>query len=259
MMNDQRISLSIKDGIARLVMTGAARRNAVDLQWCREFAEATIACAADESIKVVVLSAEGDFFSVGGDIDNFIANRAHLRPHVLEMASLFHLGIMRLHQGAAPVISAVNGMAAGGGFSIALLGDIVLAKRSARFVAAYTNSGLSPDGGLTYNLPRLVGIRRAFELMALNTPLSAEQALDLGIITRVFDDASFEADVEAIVQQVAAMPVGALPALKKLMAASLDSSLQQQLDREAESVARLAASPATLEVLDAFLRRRTKR
>ncbi|WP_428248523.1 enoyl-CoA hydratase/isomerase family protein [Ferrovibrio sp.] len=258
-MNGQRINLSITDGIARLVMAGAARRNAVDLQWCREFSEAAIACAADDSIKLVVISAEGDFFSVGGDIDNFIANRTHLRPHVLEMASLFHLGIMRLHQGPAPVISAVNGMAAGGGFSIAILADIVLAKRSARFVAAYTSSGLSPDGGLTYNLPRIVGARRAFELMALNPVLSADQALELGLVTRVFEDASFEANVETVVQQVAAMPAGALPALKKLMASSLDNTLQQQLDREAESVARLAASPATLDVLDAFLRRRNKR
>jgi 2-(1,2-epoxy-1,2-dihydrophenyl)acetyl-CoA isomerase len=183
-MSGKRIDFSKANGIARICLTAPERRNAIDLDWCHAFSEAAIACASDDGLKCVLLSAEGDFFSVGGDIDGFLANRDHLRAHVLQMASLFHLGITRLHHGPAPVISAVNGMAAGGGLSLALIADMVLAKRSAKFVSAYTKSGLSPDGGLSYNLPRMVGTRRAFEIMALNPVLSAEAALDLGIVTR---------------------------------------------------------------------------
>jgi len=255
-MTGKRIAFSKANGIARIKLAAPERRNAIDLDWCHAFSEAAIACASDDALKCVLLSAEGDFFSVGGDIDGFLANRDHLRAHVLEMASLFHLGISRLHHGAAPVISAVNGMAAGGGLSLALIADMVLAKRSAKFVSAYTKSGLSPDGGLSYNLPRMVGTRRAFEIMALNPVLSADAALDLGIVSRVFDDAEFEQEVEAIVQTLAGMPLGVLSAVKRLLAHSPNASLQQQLDMEADQVSRLAASPATLSVLEAFLSRR---
>lgn len=257
-MTEKRIDFSRKDGVARITLANPGRRNAVDLAWCKAFAEAAMACAADDGLKCILLAAEGDFFSVGGDIDDFIANRDHLRSHVLEMASLFHLGITRLHHGAAPLVAAVNGMAAGGGFSLALTADIVLAKRSARFASAYTKSGLSPDGGLSYNLPRLAGMRRAFEIIALNPILDAETALDWGLITRVYDDAAFADAVEQVVQTLAAMPSGTMAAVKRLLAKSPDASLQQQLDAEADQVSRLAASPATLDVLQAFLSRRSK-
>lgn len=254
-----RIKLSRQDGIARLILANPARRNAVDLAWCREFAEAALACAADDGLRCILLAAEGDFFSVGGDIDDFIANQDKLRAHVLEMASLFHLGIMRLQQGPAPLVAAVQGMAAGGGLSLALTADIVLAQRSARFTSAYTKSGLSPDGGLSYTLPRLIGQRRAFDMLALNPVLNAETALAWGLITRVCDDAAFDAEVEQVVQSLAKMPAGTMAAVKRLMAKSPDATLQQQLDAEADQVSRLAASPATLAVLQAFLSRRGQR
>ena len=251
-----RIRFSTKDGIGRITLAAPAARNAVDIGWCEDFAEAAKACATDASLRVVLIEAEGDFFSVGGDIDHFIAHRNDLTPHVRRMAALFHEGLLSLHNGRLPVVSAVQGLAAGGGFSLALQADLILAAQSARFCSAYSSSGLSPDGGLTYTLPRMLGTRRAFEIMALNPVLDAETAQRLGIVARVFADDVFRAEVEACIARLAGMSAGALAALKKLLAASLDNNMEQQLAMEAESVAQLAGSEDTQAILEAFLARR---
>lgn len=257
--NGHRLKFNLDQGIARITMAGPESQNAIDLGWCHSFAEATNICASDPSVKLVVLQAEGRFFSVGGDIDGFIANRGHLKAHVLQMANMFHTGIMRLYRGQAPVIAAVGGTAAGGGMSLALTADMVLARRSTQFVAAYTRSGLTPDGGLSWFLPRMVGIKRAFEIMSLNEPISAEAAQSLGIVTRVFDDAAFDSGVEEIIGKLSQMSAPALAGLKRLLVQSPTASLAEQFDAEADQVSTIAASPETLAILDAFLARRTKR
>lgn len=253
-----RIELTRRDGVARLRLAAPARRNAVDLEWCREFAAAATTCAADDSVRVVLIDAAGDWFSVGGDIDYFIAHREELRTTVYEMTALFHAGIMRFHRGNAPVVAAVNGMAAGGGFSLACGADLILAKRSAKMVSAYSSSGLSPDGGLTYFLPRIVGIRTAFEMIALNRVLTADDAQRLGLVTRVIDDSAFTAEVEATITALLKIPRGALAGVKRLLANSLTNSLPQQLDQESMQIADLASSPETQAVLDQFLARRAR-
>lgn len=251
-----RIRFTSKDGIGRIVLAAPAARNAVDLGWCEDFAKAAKACAEDAALRVVLLEAEGDFFSVGGDIDHFIAHRSDLTAHVRRMAGLFHEGLLALHHGRLPVVSAVQGLAAGGGFSLALQADLILAAQSARFCSAYSSSGLSPDGGLTYTLPRMVGTRRAFEMMALNPVMDAETAHRLGIVARVIADDAFRAEVESCIARLAGMSAGALAALKRLLAASPDNTMERQLAMEAESVAQLAGSAETQKILEAFLARR---
>ncbi len=251
-----RIRFTSAHGIGRITLAAAAARNAVDIGWCEDFAKAAKACALDASLRVVLIEAEGDFFSVGGDIDHFIAHRDDLTPHVRRMAGLFHDGLLSLHHGKLPVVAAVQGLAAGGGFSLALQADLILAAQSARFCSAYSSSGLSPDGGLTYTLPRMVGTRRAFEIMALNPVMDAETAQRLGIVARIFADDAFRTEVEACIARLAAMSAGALAALKSLLAVSPDNTLEQQFAAEAESVAQLAGSAETQKILEAFLARR---
>ncbi len=251
-----RIRFSPKDGVGRIALAAPTARNAVDIGWCEDFSAAAKACGADASLRVVLIEADGDFFSVGGDIDHFIAHRNDLTPHVRRMAGLFHEGLLALHHGGLPVVAAVQGLAAGGGFSLALQADLILAAKSARFVSAYSSSGLSPDGGLTYTLPRMVGTRRAFEIMALNPVMDAETAQRLGIVARIFADDVFKTEVEACVRRLAGMSAGALAALKRLLASSLNNSLEQQFSAEAEAVAQLAGSAETLKILEAFLARR---
>lgn len=254
-MSDAKVRFAIEGPIANIVLADAANRNAFDLRFVQEFAHAAIACAANDAVKVIVLRAEGDAFSVGGDIRHFVENRGRLREHVLEMASLFHVGLMRLRSASALLIVAVNGVAAGGGFSLVCNADMAVAKRSAKFVSAYTRSGLTPDGGGTYLLPRIVGVKKAFDIMATNPTLSAEEALALGIVSRVYADEEFDAEVERLAQTLAASPAGALAGLKALFRSSASASFEEQLDAEARSIAALACSPATLERLAAFLQR----
>lgn len=254
-----RLDCSIEDGVARLNMSAPQVRNAIDLGWCRSFAHAARECTADRSVRVIVLAAQGEVFSVGGDLDHFLSARSRIRAEAYEMTQLFHAGLQRLEQGQAPVVTALRGMAAGGGMSLAISGDIVIASRKARLVTAYTRSGLTPDGGLTWRLPRIVGARKAFELLALNETLDADRACALGLVTQVVDDESFEASVEAVVAQLKAMSAVALGGLKRLMAVSPGNSLAEQFDQESATIADTLDQPETSAMLDAFLARRQSR
>ncbi len=251
-----RIDLEIREGVARLTNSTPDGRNAIDLGWCHSFSSMARRCASDTSVRVVVLQSRGEFFSVGGDIDDFIAHRALMPGHANEMANHLHSGIQLLVRGRAPVIAAVRGVAAGGGMSLALSADMVIASRAARFITAYTRSGLSPDGGLSWVLPRIVGPKRAFDLLALNDPVTADEALSLGMVSRVCDEAEFDATLESIIARLCAMSPVALAGLKRLMASSPGSTLAQQFDNEAETIGEVLTRPETNALLDAFVARR---
>ena len=252
-MSFGRLVFSIEEGLARIVIANEANSNAIDLQVCRELAEAATAIGLDASIKAVLIEARGKAFGVGGDLKELVRNRDRIQAHILEMTTHFHAAIVQLRSVTAPVVIAVNGIAAGGSFSLVCTADMAIAKRSAKFVAAYTRSGLSPDGGGTFFLPRIVGVQRAFDIFATNPTLTADQALELGILSRVVDDDVFEAEVSKLVQTIMESPPGALPALKKLLRGSTSASLEQQLLAESEAIATLAASSATLARLNAFV------
>lgn len=254
-----RINYRADRGVARITLAAPEARNAIDLGWCRSFAEISRECSADPAVKVVVLAAQGDMFSVGGDLDHFISARTRIAAEAYEMTQLFHAGLMRLAQGRAPVVSVVQGMAAGGGFSLAVSGDLVIASRQARFVTAYSRSGLTPDGGLTWLLPRVVGVRRAFELLALNETLDADQALAIGLVSRVCEHDQIENTVAQVVDRLLAMSPPALAGLKRLMALSAASSLAEQFEHESAMMADNLTRPETSAMLDAFLARRQSR
>ena len=255
-MSNQVIDFSISDGIARIVFDDAERHNVVGLQFVRELADAAIACEGSQGLRVVLLTARGKSFSVGGDLNEFLRERGNLRPHVRAMAMYFHQAITILHRLTAPVVCAVNGMAGGGGMSMVLMSDLAIATRSAKFNLAYTRMGLTPDGGGTWFLPRLVGAQRAFDIVATNPTLTADQACAMGLIARVVDDADYAVEVEKVLAQLAAAPTGAVAQAKRLLRASLINSLEQQLELEAQSIADQAAQPETLAKMEAFFAQR---
>lgn len=256
-MTQQPIALTVAGGVARLILANPDNRNAIDGAFCEAFAQAAARCEGDPDIRVILLAADGEMFSVGGNFRDFVANRTRIEAHLRGMAALFHAGILSLRRAVAPVVAAVRGTAAGGGFSLVCAADLVIASQAARFVSAYTRSGLTPDGGLSYFLPRIVGARAAFDIMATNPTLDAEQARALGIVSRVVEDAAFAAESDKLVQQLAAMPAGALAGLKTLMRASTEAELAAHLAAEADLLARNAASPECQHLLDAFLARKT--
>jgi 2-(1,2-epoxy-1,2-dihydrophenyl)acetyl-CoA isomerase len=252
-VSEQRIDLTVADGVARLVLARPDRRNAIDLIFCRQFAALAASLEADASVAVILLTARGDWFSVGGDLRDFVAHRDHVESHVRAMAAAFHAGILALRRAAAPVVAAVAGTAAGGGFTLVCGADLLLAARSARFVSAYIRSGLTPDGGGTFFLPRIVGARAAFDILATNPVLSADAAKALGIVTRVVEDVDFGRATETLLADLLALPPGALAGLKQLLRGSGEAGLEAHLAAEADSIARRAADPETLRRLDAFL------
>ena len=257
-MPEQVIAFSVADGIARIVIDDAARHNVVGAQFTQEFARAAIACEGREDVRVVLLTANGREFSVGGDLNEFLAVRDRLRAHIREMATYFHLGITVLNRLPVPVVCAVNGLAAGGGMSLAMMADMTIATRSAKFTLAYTRSGLTPDGGGSWFLPRLVGAQRAFDIMATNPTLSAEEACQLGLIARVADDDKFQAETEKLLRQLADAPSGSVQRAKRLLRASFTNSLEQHLELESQNIAEIAATPTTIATLEAFFAARKK-
>ena len=253
-MSYTTIKVSHANGIGRVALAREAQLNAIDLETTQDLADASKELA-DADLKVVLLTGVGKAFSVGGDIAHFIAKKATLEQEVLAMAASFHEAIARFHDMPAPLVVAVNGVAAGGGFSLVCGADLAIAKRSAKFVSAYTRSGLTPDGGGTWFLPRLVGPQRAFHLMAMNPTLTADEALAMGIIGRVVDDASFDAEVENVLETIARLPSGAAQSLKKLIHASSSRPLAAHLAEEARSISKTIVHPETLAKLDAFMKK----
>ena len=255
-MTNRKIDFSISDRVARIIIDDVANHNVVGAQFTRELAQSAIACEGNADIRVILLTANGNEFSVGGDLNEFLAERDHLREHVREMASYFHLAITILHRIPVPVVCAVNGIAAGGGVSLVCMSDLAIAKRSARFNLAYTRSGLTPDGGSTWFLPRLVGVQRAFDIMATNPTLSAEEAQSIGLIARVVDDDDYAEAVETLLATLAAAPANAIGLGKRLLRQGLSNSLEQQLELEGQAIAENVSAPETLERIEAFFAKR---
>lgn len=251
----QRVRLSIAGAVARLTFVNPRRRNVIDRRFAEELLEVARSCSTAR-VAVVVVAAEGEAFSVGGDIDEFVAQGHRIGAHIAELAHLFHQGVLALQQSSAAIVVALTGMAAGGGFSLVCGADLVIAARSARLCSAYARSGLTPDGGGTWFLPRLVGRQRAFDLLAMSPMLTADEAGRIGIVSRVVDDDQLTAVVEDCVGQLAALAPGVLAGIKGLLREDGLASLERQLERESDSIAALAASPATMALLSAFVGRR---
>lgn len=251
-MTYEKIEFTVADGIARIIIDDVPNHNVVGSQFARELAHAAVACEGNDAVRAVLLSAKGDKFSVGGDLNEFLRERDHLRGHVREMAHFFHLGITVLNRLPVPVVCGVNGIAAGGGVSLALMCDLTIAKRSAKFNLAYTRSGLTPDGGSTWFLPRLVGAQRAFDIMATNPTLSAEEAQAMGLIARVVDDQNFEQELETVLKTLANSPSQAIGRGKHLLRMSQSNSLESQLELESQMIAENVSAPETLAMLEAF-------
>ena len=250
-----KVELEIAAHTAWITLNDPQHHNTVDMRFTEEFLEAARACEAATDLRVLVLRARGECFSFGGDIAEFVREKSRIQQHVRIMAANFHQAILLLHRLPAPLLVSVQGMAAGGGFSLVCAADLAVAAQSARFNFAYTRSGLTPDGGSTFFLTRAVGRQKAFELMALNPTLSAAEAADLGLLAKVVADDALDAETEKMVEQLCRLPSRSLAGLKRLLNDAHRSSLEEQFEREAQSIAEIAATSATMATLEAFLQR----
>ena len=218
--------------------------------------DAAILQAEQASARAVLISAEGRNFCVGGDLRGMAA--AGDRGALLrEMADGLHAGLRRLDGLGVPVVAAVNGSAAGAGLSLAVAGDILIGSEGSSYRMAYTAIGLSADGGSTFHLPRLIGLRLTQEMAYLNRSLNAAEALASGLLTRVVPDDSLLDEALGVARQLAQGPTGAFRRMKRLLGNGLRNSFAAQLDVEAEAIAESAAMADAGEGVRAFLERRS--
>ncbi|CAN5752993.1 enoyl-CoA hydratase-related protein [soil metagenome] len=241
--------------ITRITLNRPQAANGMNDALLTELADAA-ARADTEATKVVVLTGAGRFFSAGGDLKAMAASPLGPGPFVRGIAEDLHKAISTFARMDAVLITAVNGVAAGAGFSLAISGDLVLAASSASFTMAYTKAGLSPDGSSSYYLPRLIGIRRTQELMLTNRTLSADEALQWGVVNEVVDGAELMARADALANQIAAGAKGSHAAVKKLVLATWDNSIEEQMALEATLIGENADAADGKEGIDAFLNKR---
>lgn len=230
--------------------------NTIDPALARALLEAAKRCDEDDDIRCVVLTGRGKLFCGGGDVSAFSAAGADVSAFLEDLAETLHAAIMRLMRMRKPLITLVNGPAAGAGMSLAMIGDFALAARSAHFSPAYTALGLSPDGGMSWLLPRVVGLRRAQEIILSNRRVSSDEAERIGIVTRIVDGEQLLASGAELAAKLAAEPVAALGAVRRLLLESYDSTLETQLEREMRSIAALGNSEESRRRVAAFVARR---
>ena len=255
-MNLDTIALRIDDSVGRITLRRPGHANAMNPTMARELLQVAIACDVDTSIRAVLLDAEGKMFCAGGDLATFSQAGDDLARLLKQMTVDLHAAISRLARLRAPVIAAVQGAAAGAGFSLACACDLVVAARSAKLTMAYTRAGLVPDGSSTYFLPRLLGRRRALELMLLNPVLTAEEACQWGLVNRVVDDAALGDEALTLAQQLAKGPTGAFAAAKRLVLTSSHETLESQMELEAAAITAAATGADGQEGIAAFLEKR---
>lgn len=254
-----RFELTVREGIARLHLCRPESGNAIDGEFGIQFAAHVRRLEQTPGLRAVLVTAAGRFFCVGGDLKEFIALGDGIGDHLRETSLNFHRGVLGLSRLPVPVVAAVGGTAAGGGLSFLCGMDLVVAARSARFTFAYTRSGLTPDGGGSWFLPRIVGRRRAFDLLATNPTLDATEAAAIGLVSRVVEDEELDQAAATLVEELAGGATGALGGLKALLDASDVNSLEAQLELESRSIARSGGGPEGREGLSAFVARRSPR
>jgi len=239
--------------ISRITLNRPDAANGMNDAMTAELADAAARCA---TAKVVIITGAGRFFCAGGDLKAMASSPLGPGRFVKGIADDLHKAIAQFARMDAVVITAVNGTAAGAGFSLAVAGDLVVAASSASFTMAYTRAGLSPDGGASYYLPRLVGVRRAHDLMLTNRKLSAAEAEEWGLVNYVVDDAELGAKVDALAGEIASGARGSHAAVKKLLLASFDNGIETQLDLESTFISKNADGADGREGIDAFLNKR---
>lgn len=240
-----------RDGIARITLNRAARSNAFDLATAKLFTELVHRAAAD-TVRVVLISGNGPRFCAGGDLAAMAADGLTAQP-LTELASTLDLGLQMLAALDKPVVAAVHGAVAGAGLGLLLSCDLAVAARSTKFLMAYDGVGLTPDCGVSYLLPRAIGQQRALQLALSGRVLSAEDALQWGLLATVVDDDQLTATAAAMVEKLAKKAPFALGQAKRLIRTSWLVTRQQSGQDEAATIGAAATTPDAQRLIAAFL------
>ena len=242
--------------ILQITLNQPEAYNALNLDLMKMLGETLSHAAADRAIQGVLLTGSGKAFCSGGDL-KWISQQSQEAGSVLyRLAPQFHLSITEIRRMEKPVVAAINGIAAGGGFSLALACDFRLMAQSTTLRQAYTSSGLSIDGGGSFALPRLVGLARAMEILAFDHPISSGQALEWGLVTRVIPDDQVVQEALSMLEGLTKTALHSFAWSKKLLMDSFNNTLETQLELERQGISDCAAHPNGQEGIRAFVEKR---
>lgn len=233
--------------------------NAFDFDMMAALSEALARATTDTAVAGVLLTGSGKAFCAGGDLKWISQQAGDAGATVYRLAPQFHAAIVEMRRMPKPVVAAVNGIAAGGGFSLALACDFRVMAESAVLRQGYTSNGLSIDGGGTFALPRLVGLARAMEIAAFDQPIPANQALAWGLVTKVVPDVRVREEALSMLEGLAASATHSFAWSKRLLTESLDHTLETQLELERQGISDCARHPQGREGIRAFVEKRKPR
>lgn len=244
------------DGLATVLLNRPEAYNALNMEMVESLTADMITLAGDSGVRGIIISGEGKAFCAGGDLKYALEFPDGASAAFRELAARFHRAILEIRRMPKAVIAAVNGIAAGGGFSLALACDFRVMAKSAALRQAYTSSGLCIDGGGSFTLPRLVGIARAMEIMAFDRPISSEQALAWGLATRVAEDGNAFEEATRMALELSGRSLNSLGLAKKLITDSFNTSIETHMERELRALGDCASHPDGIEGLRAFSEKR---
>lgn len=256
-MNEELVRLRQEDGIATVTLNDPSTMNALSPEMATQLAQALKRLARPEAVtRCLVITGEGRGFCAGANLKRRLTQeeRDEMTGSLLEL--YYHPVFRLVRDFPAPVVTVVNGAAVGAGMSLAMMGDIILAGRSAYFLQAFRNIGLVPDCASSWLLPRVIGAARAREMSLLGERLPAETALAWGLINRLVDDADLATVTAEIAEKLASGPLNALTSIRKLYWASPHNSFEEQIDLEDSFQSVAALAPEAQEGVAAFREKR---
>ena len=244
------------DGIGRITLNRPDSYNALDIPTSRELSEVLLRFTSDHNVRCLLITGAGAAFSAGGDIKRAMNNPQGPASVFHELATHVHVCVTEIKRMRKPVVAAINGIAAGGGFSLALACDFRLMAESAQLKQGFTSNALCIDAGGTFIMPRLVGLARALEIAAFDELIDAQRALDWGLVTELApDDRLIERSI-AFLNKICEKSLHTFGWSKELLNGSLETSLETQLARERDGLVDCVSHPDGIEGMQAFLERR---
>ncbi|HEX7414323.1 MAG TPA: enoyl-CoA hydratase-related protein [Bacteroidia bacterium] len=248
------ILIQQKEGVLRLSLNRPDKFNSFNRAMAIELQNHLDKAASDNTIRCVLLTGEGKAFCAGQDLSEVIDPQGPGIKNIVE--EHYNPIILKIRNLEKPVVCAVNGVAAGAGANMALACDVVVAAQSASFIQAFSKIGLIPDSGGTFFLPRIIGFQKALALALLGDKVTSADALQMGMIYKVFSDENIYPEAMKLAETLANMPTKGLGLTKKLYNQGLFNSLEKQLDAEGMEQVKAASTNDYREGVSAFLEKR---
>jgi len=256
-MDLRELEFEIKGPVAVITMKNPEKLNAFTIRMGKEFIETLYECEYSESVRCIIVTGRGRAFCAGGDIGE-MADHPEGRKgiYLKKITTELHNTIKAIRHIPKPVIGAVNGFASGAGFSVALACDLIVASSKARFNVAHIQVGLHPDGGITYFLPRLIGVHKTRELVFTGSIIDASEAKSLNIVNKVVPQEGLMKEAGSLARRLAAGPAFAIGLAKISIDRGLTENLEGQLENERQAIAQTGMTRDFLEGIEAFLQKR---